>query len=48
MIYIGDVRDLSSVKNAMYGVDYIFHAAALKQKLLIQREHLSAVRGMEM
>ncbi len=28
---IGDVRDLSSVKNAMYGVDYIFHAAALKQ-----------------
>lgn len=29
--YIGDVRDLSSVKNAMYGVDYIFHAAALKQ-----------------
>ncbi len=29
--YIGDVRDLSSVKNAMYGVDYVFHAAALKQ-----------------
>lgn len=29
--YIGDVRDFSSVKNAMYGVDYIFHAAALKQ-----------------
>lgn len=29
--YIGDVRDLSSIKNAMYGVDYIFHAAALKQ-----------------
>lgn len=29
--YIGDVRDLASVKNAMYGVDYIFHAAALKQ-----------------
>ncbi|OUN36309.1 nucleoside-diphosphate sugar epimerase/dehydratase [Lachnoclostridium sp. An76] len=29
--YIGDVRDLQSVKNAMYGVDYIFHAAALKQ-----------------
>lgn len=29
--YIGDVRDPSSVKNAMYGVDYIFHAAALKQ-----------------
>jgi UDP-N-acetylglucosamine 4,6-dehydratase len=29
--YIGDVRDLGSVKNAMHGVDYIFHAAALKQ-----------------
>ncbi|MBU3111450.1 polysaccharide biosynthesis protein [Clostridium lacusfryxellense] len=29
--YIGDVRDISSVKNAMHGVDYIFHAAALKQ-----------------
>ena len=29
--YIGDVRDLQSVKNVMYGVDYVFHAAALKQ-----------------
>ena len=29
--YIGDVRDLASVRNAMYGVDYLFHAAALKQ-----------------
>ena len=29
--FIGDVRDVASVKNAMYGVDYIFHAAALKQ-----------------
>jgi len=29
--YIGDVRDLNSVKNALYGVDYVFHAAALKQ-----------------
>ncbi|WP_395549014.1 MULTISPECIES: polysaccharide biosynthesis protein [unclassified Lacrimispora] len=29
--HIGDVRDIASVKNAMYGVDYIFHAAALKQ-----------------
>ena len=29
--FIGDVRDLSSVRNAMHGVDYIFHAAALKQ-----------------
>ena len=29
--YIGDVRDLSSVESAVKGVDYIFHAAALKQ-----------------
>lgn len=29
--YIGDVRDLASVQNAMHGVDYVFHAAALKQ-----------------
>lgn len=29
--YIGDVRDINSIKNSMYGVDYIFHAAALKQ-----------------
>ena len=29
--YIGNVRDLQSVKDAMLGVDYIFHAAALKQ-----------------
>lgn len=29
--YIGDVRDLQSMKDAMYGVDYVFHAAALKQ-----------------
>jgi len=29
--YIGDVRDLASIKNAMYGVDYVFQAAALKQ-----------------
>lgn len=29
--YLGDVRDLASVKNAMHDVDYIFHAAAFKQ-----------------
>ncbi len=29
--YIGDVRDINSIRNAMYGVDYVFHAAALKQ-----------------
>ncbi|MBU5427915.1 polysaccharide biosynthesis protein [Tissierella pigra] len=29
--YIGDVRNIQSIKNAMYDVDYVFHAAALKQ-----------------
>ena len=29
--YIGDVRDLQSIKSAVHNVDYIFHAAALKQ-----------------
>ncbi|MBQ8164684.1 MAG: polysaccharide biosynthesis protein [Clostridia bacterium] len=29
--YLGDVRDIQSVRNAMHGVDYVFHAAALKQ-----------------
>ena len=29
--YIGDVRDLSSLRDALVGVDYVFHAAALKQ-----------------
>lgn len=29
--FIGDVRDLQSIRNAMHGVDYVFHAAALKQ-----------------
>lgn len=29
--YIGDVRDISSIKNAMHDVDFVFHAAALKQ-----------------
>ncbi|MEG1605483.1 MAG: polysaccharide biosynthesis protein, partial [Clostridia bacterium] len=29
--YIGDVRDPASVRGAMQGVDYVFHAAALKQ-----------------
>ncbi|MCL2546603.1 MAG: polysaccharide biosynthesis protein [Oscillospiraceae bacterium] len=30
-LYIGDVRSESSIRNAMHGVDYVFHAAALKQ-----------------
>ena len=42
--YIGDVRDLASVKNAMHGVDYIFHAAALKQVPSCEFFPLEAVR----
>lgn len=29
--YIGDIRDIASIRNAMHDVDYVFHAAALKQ-----------------
>ena len=29
--YIGDVRDINSIKNAMHGVDYVFHGSSLKQ-----------------
>lgn len=29
--YLGDVRDINSIRNAMHGVDFVFHAAALKQ-----------------
>ena len=42
--YIGDVRDLASVKNAMHGVDYIFHAAALKQVPSCEFFPMEAVR----
>lgn len=42
--YIGDVRDVSSVKNAMHGVDYLFHAAALKQVPSCEFFPLEAVR----
>ena len=42
--YIGDVRDLASVKNAMHGVNYIFHAAALKQVPSCEFFPLEAVR----
>ncbi|MBE6749949.1 MAG: NAD-dependent epimerase/dehydratase family protein [Ruminococcaceae bacterium] len=42
--HIGDVRDLNSVKNAMYGVDYIFHAAALKQVPSCEFFPMEAVR----
>lgn len=42
--YIGDVRNLQSVKDAMYGVDYIFHAAALKQVPSCEFFPMEAVR----
>ena len=41
---IGDVRDLNSVRGAMYGVDYIFHAAALKQVPSCEFFPMEAVR----
>lgn len=42
--YIGDVRDLQSVSNAMRGVDYVYHAAALKQVPSCEFYPLEAVK----
>ena len=42
--YIGDVRNLQSIKDAMKGVDYVFHAAALKQVPSCEFHPMEAVR----
>lgn len=42
--YIGDVRDRSSIVQAMHGVDYVFHAAALKQVPSCEFHPMQAVR----
>lgn len=42
--YVGDVRSLQSIKDAIYGVDYIFHAAALKQVPSCEFFPIEAVR----
>lgn len=42
--YIGDVRDIQSVRDAIHGVDYIFHAAALKQVPSCEFFPMEAVR----
>ena len=42
--YIGDVRNAQSIRDAMYGVDYVFHAAALKQVPSCEFFPMEAVR----
>lgn len=42
--YIGDVRNLQAIQDAMYGVDYVFHAAALKQVPSCEFFPMEAVR----
>jgi UDP-N-acetylglucosamine 4,6-dehydratase len=42
--YIGDVRDLSSVRDVMYGADFVFHAAALKEVPSCEFFPMEAVR----
>lgn len=42
--YVGDVRDFDSIKDAMHGVDYVFHAAALKQVPSCEFYPMEAIR----
>ena len=46
--FIGDVRDLTSIRNAIYNVDYVFHAAALKQVPSCEFFPLEAVKTNEL
>jgi len=42
--YLGDIRDKRTVDNAMYGVDYVFHAAAMKQVPSCEQFPMEAVK----
>ena len=44
--YIGDVRDYRSIDQAMFNVDYVFHAAALKQVPSCEFYPIEAVKLM--
>ena len=46
--YIGDIREYESVKQAMVGVDYVFHAAALKQVPSCEFYPMEAIRTNEL